>query len=616
MSDILREYQLKAATEIIEHWTNGILRVLLCMATGAGKTHVAAGLIQRELALGGRVLFVGHRHEILNQADARLKQNGVVTSQLRAGMQVPCGECVVASIRMLEGQRPTGITLLVIDEAHAYTEANKRLIELLAADNEQLRVLCLTATPERLDGTPLSDLADVMVLGPAMQELIDAGFLVPCTFWGAEAPDLHGLPLSYGDYNLAVIGRKFRTTRLVGQVAPNWLRIAKGKRTLLFACTTAHSEDVCTSLRAAGVNAACLDGTMSLTKRGQLYEDLRSGTIEVLCTVGVAIEGVDIAEIECIYWLRATNSLAVYMQGTGRGMRPAPYLGKKELIVIDGAGNHIVHDAPEEPRVWSLGARVKRVKAGASAWIICHACKRMYRRSPGRNVCPNPVCGAWAPIAARLLPRTVAGTLVLRAKTPRGTIVPRISLEEALVDCRSLAVLMQRLGVDKSVLRHSAAVHGITLPTYSVNSPIETTREELESVFLANNGRLASVQQHYGRGRDAILAAATRLGVDVPNQLVFVGGTQSTAAKASAMTPEERVAALGQRSQEVIAMLGATPLYAAPRSAVIASLLAGSFINSDAREHAGRVLMRLVRLGAITLENDTCTLLPAYNSHA
>jgi superfamily II DNA or RNA helicase len=371
--------------------------VILQASTGAGKTAMASVVCRNATATGQRVLYVVHRDEILQQTANALSHCDV--SLLTAGRQanvIKPGTVTLASAQTLARREVPAHDLLIWDESHVYHAAQIRTQAAHPA-----RALLLTATPARTDGKPLADIADAIVLGPPMADLIAAGYLVPARVFGAPSPDMHEVPIRAGEYAAKPAEQAAR--RLVGSVPDSWHRHAEGRRTVLFAAGVAHSRECVAALVASGVRALHVDGETPAGERAEAFAALRRHDIDVLCNVGLAVEGLDIPEIAAVYWARATASVAVYLQGTGRGMRPSA--GKADLIVIDGGGNAYRHGLPEEPRVWTLAGKVRR--AAEAGLRTCAACLAIYAPAP---VCPR--CGAEPVTEPRRGPVTVRGELV------------------------------------------------------------------------------------------------------------------------------------------------------------------------------------------------------------
>ena len=419
---MLRPYQTQLIEDCRQAYRSGAKRVLLQAATGAGKTVIAAAVVAGARARGRRVLYVCHRDEIIRQTAAKLQAQGIDPALLVAGRRGVVGDVVLASAQTLARRDVPPADLIVIDEAHCLHASHVRLLERLP----DARVLCLTATPCRLDGKPLRELADVLVSGPSMQQLTDDGWLVPAELYAAPSPDLHGVAVRAGEFDAKQLELAYRRPQIVGSVPEQWLRLARGRRTVLFAAGIDHSRDCVAALQAAGVRAVHVDGSTPDAERLAAFDALRRHEIDVLSNVGIAIEGLDIPEVSAIYWARATASLSVYLQGTGRGLRPAA--GKADCVVIDGGGNVWRHGLPADPRVWSLDGKPRRAAQAPESLHTCRQCLAMWT---GPRVCPR--CGEPARSTPRDLPkhtdgelqRVTAAELERRARVESRTVPPR-----------------------------------------------------------------------------------------------------------------------------------------------------------------------------------------------
>jgi superfamily II DNA or RNA helicase len=399
--------------------------VILQASTGAGKTAMAAVVCRNATAKGSRVLYVVHRDEILKQTEKALAPTpvSVLTAGKRVNVIMP-GTVLLASAQTLARRQVPEHDLLVWDEAHCYHAAQQRVQAACRAS-----ALLLTATPARTDGKPLGDIADAIVSGPPMADLIAGGHLVPALVYGAPSPDMHEVPIRGGEYAQGPAEQAAR--RLVGSVPDAWLRHAKGRRTVLFASGVTHSRECVAALTMAGVRALHVDGETPAVERAEAFAALRRHDIDVLCNVAIAVEGIDIPEIAAVYWARATASVAVYLQGTGRGMRPSE--GKTDLIVIDGGGNAYRHGLPEELREWTLTGKVRRpTEAGLRT---CAVCLGIY--PPTLPACPR--CGAEPVAEVRRGPSVVGGELVRLTAAEVGRRAKAESLATVARECPAWA---------------------------------------------------------------------------------------------------------------------------------------------------------------------------------
>jgi superfamily II DNA or RNA helicase len=172
--------------------------VLYQAPTGSGKTVLFTAVVSGAAERGNRVVILGHRQEIVDQISEALDALGVAHGLIAAGHpETPLLSVQVASVATLIRRldRFTGADLLVIDEAHhAVAGMWRKIIAALS----QAKILGVTATPERLDGRGLRD---VLVIGPAVADLIEGGFLAPfVTYAPPRTPDLTGVRSRMGDY--------------------------------------------------------------------------------------------------------------------------------------------------------------------------------------------------------------------------------------------------------------------------------------------------------------------------------------------------------------------------------------------------------------------------------
>lgn len=395
---ILRDYQADTIARCRSAFAAGHRRVVLQAGTGSGKTIMAAAIVQSAVARGKRVLFTTHRREIHAQTLDKLRLAGVDAAELTAGKAVPDAQVIAASQQTLARRTVPQVDLVIIDEAHSGIEQTKRLMEELP----NARFILLTATPARTDGQPLP--ADIIVCGPSVATLQDQGHLVPVRLYGVESPDLAGIPLARGDYSQGALQSAYRKTKLVGQIPENYKKLCTGRRTLLFASGIEHSIECRDALLAAGIRAAHVDGNTPEAERAKVWEQLRRHELDVVCNVGVAIEGLDIPEVSAVYLARATTSVTVYLQAIGRGMRPG---GHRDLVVVDAGANVWRHGLVTSEREWNLTERVGNNRKGdANTLQHCPKCLAVFAPAVA---CPR--CGDVAPVQARRPPRQVAGEL-------------------------------------------------------------------------------------------------------------------------------------------------------------------------------------------------------------
>ena len=280
------------------------------------------------------------------------------------------------------------------------------------------KVLGLTATPSRADGKGLGRHADgvidVMVEGPPMRELINRGYLseyqVFCPKSDIDLSQVAHAPS--GDFSPDGVRKAVHASRtIVGDMVGSYLQFAPGQRGISFCVDIEAATEVCAEYRRRGVPAEILTGKTPTNLRAQILRRLRDGSVLQVVAVEVLNEGTDVPAVECISFARPTDSLGLYMQQGGRGLRIAP--GKKIATIIDHVGNFLRHKPFDMPRKWSLDRREKRGKGAAlidgPPMRACPQCTRPYERV----LVGCPYCGHFPEPALRSGPEHVDGDLVL-----------------------------------------------------------------------------------------------------------------------------------------------------------------------------------------------------------
>jgi DNA repair protein RadD len=398
----LRDYQVQVLAQIEKEVAAGKRRPLLVAPTGAGKTVIAGACIAKEAARGGRVLFLAHRRELIQQASMKLYAVGIGHGIIQAGFPTRLGESVqLASIPTLHARavRSTAMDmppadLVVVDEAHHVRARSYR--QILDAYPEAM-ILGMTATPCRGDGRGLGNAFNTLIECPSVAELQAAGYLVATRVYAPTRPNLKGVKVERGDYVEKQLAERMDRAELVGDVVENWFKLAERRRTVVFATGVAHSVHLRDEFRRSGVWAEHLDGTTPAEERDRILAGLAAGTVEAVCNAMVLTEGWDAPSVSCLVLARPTRHMGLYRQMVGRVLRPAP--GKTDAIILDHAGAVFEHGFPDGPIAWTLHADQRaenRVHASrgtphSPGLATCPECAAV--RTEGR---PCPQCG-WRP---------------------------------------------------------------------------------------------------------------------------------------------------------------------------------------------------------------------------
>ena len=321
---------------------NGYRRGLVVLATGLGKTWLAAFDAVRMGAR--RILFVAHREEILGQAAATFvrilprKRVGYYTGRSRDGdVDVLCASVqTLGKAEHLERFAPQHFDYIVVDEFHhAAATTYRRLLTHFAPSF----LLGLTATPDRTDQSDILSLCDDnLVYSCHLFAGIEAGLLAPFHYYGIqdEAVDYREVPWRNGRFDPEQLSNKLATMARARHALREWRGKAQ-QRTLAFCVSTRHADYMAEQFNREGVAAAAVYSGSTLG-RAQALEQLDAGTLQVVFSVDLFNEGVDLPSIDTVMMLRPTESKILFLQQLGRGLRRSA--GKEQLVVLDFIGNH------------------------------------------------------------------------------------------------------------------------------------------------------------------------------------------------------------------------------------------------------------------------------------
>lgn len=334
----------------VERTIHQRFRNLVVAATGTGKTLISAFDFARFLKKKPQAtfLFVAHREEILKQAMTAYRgvlKNGGFGELWVSGHTPEHYRQLFVSIQTLKN-RLDQIKLtsdfydyIVIDEVHHIAASSYR--ELLEHFSPSV-LLGLTATPERHDGANiLADFGGVIAAEIRLPEAINRRHLCPFQYFGIDDDtDLRTISWSRGRYDIAQLTNLYthsqeRFDKILLSMQEILTDISKIKA-LAFCVSKEHAQYMTKQLLLKGINADVLTSDNS-HERQQKQQAIRSGRINVLCVVDIFNEGVDIPEIDTLLFLRPTESLTIFLQQLGRGLRLAEDKGC--CTVLDFVGN-------------------------------------------------------------------------------------------------------------------------------------------------------------------------------------------------------------------------------------------------------------------------------------
>lgn len=340
-------YQAEVLADLdAERQVHGRWRNLVVMATGTGKTVVAA-LDYRRLVRNKTVdslLFVAHQEQILRQSRSTFRQvmgDGSFGETLVAGDKPKQWRHVFASIQSLHRQEidPDHFDMVIVDEFHhAEAPTYARLLERLRP-----RVLLgLTATPDRADGGDVRRWFDGRAAVELhLREALDRQLLAPFHYFGLhDDVDLSQVTWKRGQgYDRSELeglytGNQARA-RLVLRAAQQLVDVGR-MRALGFCVSIGHAAFMAEWFTRHGVPSAAVTSEVNRPEQHQLIRDFKAGKLRVLFTVDLFNEGVDLPMVDTIFLLRPTESATIFLQQLGRGLRLDD--NKPCLTVLDFIG--------------------------------------------------------------------------------------------------------------------------------------------------------------------------------------------------------------------------------------------------------------------------------------
>jgi superfamily II DNA or RNA helicase/HKD family nuclease len=328
-------------------------RNLLVAATGTGKTIMAAldykGLL-RNSGKDLRLLFVAHRKEILTQSQRAFQEvlnNGNFGEQMVDGRRPKTWNHVFASVQaltagVLDGIDPKQFDVIVIDEFHHGTAESYRRIFNHFSPSE---FLALTATPERTDGVNIQDEFFEGEIAAEMRlwEAFEKDLLTPFHYFGiADTTDLTTVRWSRGAYDRdalsGVLTGNVARARIILKAVKDKLSDPQHMRALGFCVTIEHAKFMAECFQQANIKAVALSGETPRDLRKKALDDLVRGDLQVIFSVDLFNEGLDVPSVDTLLLLRPTSSATLFLQQLGRGLRRCD--DKAVLTVLDFIGQH------------------------------------------------------------------------------------------------------------------------------------------------------------------------------------------------------------------------------------------------------------------------------------
>ena len=333
--------QRKALRELRRYRDTGVKKALIISATGSGKTYLAAFDARNFGAK--RLLYIVHRESILK--DAKESFVKVFGAERTYGFYTGNENSLEADFifatsnmlgRHLDSFKKDEFDYIIYDEVHhVVAETGKKIFEYF----EPEFILGLTATPERMDNQDIFTLFDQNVpFELRLRDAINNDLVVPFHYYG-----IRDQLVDYSSKDKMTIAKNIAEQNNIEFIKSQIEKYRKpGEKLKCIAfCTNIQScKLMAEELYEEGYHTISLTGINDTGVRIKAFKDLQddNNLLEIICTVDILNEGVDIPQVNMVLFLRPTESQTVFIQQLGRGLRKYP--GKDYVTVLDFIGNN------------------------------------------------------------------------------------------------------------------------------------------------------------------------------------------------------------------------------------------------------------------------------------
>ena len=389
-------HQERALADIRATVRGGCKRLVVQAPTGAGKTKLAAAIMEGAISKGHPAAFVVPSISLIDQTlerfwDEDIRDVGVIQANHNmTDWSKPIQICSIQTIRR-RGYPKAAVVLL--DEIHQFHQAHRDW--LTHPDWQTVPFIGLSATP----WTPgLGKYFESLLSAATLQELIDQGFLSKFRVFGAGHPDLSEVKIVAGDYHEGQLSGAMQKGSLTADIIKTYQEMWGKGKTLCFCVDRAHAKSVQERFEYAGIPCGYQDADTPPNERAEIKRKFHRGDYQVVANIQTLTTGVD-WDVRCLILARPTRSEMLYVQIVGRALRTAE--GKDQAVILDhsdttqrlGFVTDIHHE--ELSRSKEPSPAVKKVPLPKE----CPKCTAL--RPAGKNICPN--CGFEAKPVSRIV---------------------------------------------------------------------------------------------------------------------------------------------------------------------------------------------------------------------
>jgi DNA repair protein RadD len=366
MNRELWQHQQQGLDDLRATIQQGVRRVVMQAPTGAGKTLMAAAIVDGAIRKGNRLAFVVNAIGLIDQTVEAFYSEGIRdigVIQANHSMTDWAKPVQVCSIQTLKSRSayPEAKTV-IFDEVHSLHDFHKQWLADAAWQN--VPFIGLSATPW---SKGLGKYFQSLLVVATTQELIDKGFLSKFKVYCTGQPDLSEVKVVAGEYVSNQLSDAMCKGTLTADIVDTWKRMWGKQNTIVFGVDRKHAETLHYRFQDIGVRSAYQDGETSAAERAQIKRDFHNGQLDVVCNIGTLTTGVD-WDVRCLVLARPTKSEILYTQIIGRALRMAT--GKDYALILDhsnstlelGLVTSIHHDHLDDGKPKKEGAKATRKK--------------------------------------------------------------------------------------------------------------------------------------------------------------------------------------------------------------------------------------------------------------
>jgi DNA repair protein RadD len=414
----LRPYQQQALSDIRESVRGGVRRLIVQAATGAGKTKLAAAIVDAGLSKNSRTAFCVPSISLVDQTvesfyEEGIRDVGVIqANHLMTDWSKPVQVC---SIQTIQRRGFPEAQIVIFDEIHRLHETHKEWIA--HPDWQKVPMIGLSATPWTRG---LGKYFHSLLIAATTENLIEQGYLSPFRVFATGHPDLSGVKIVAGDYQENQLSDAMQKGELTADIIRTWQEKWGKDKTLCFGVDKAHAKSIQERFEYAGISCGYQDAETPAEERREIKRKFHNGTYQVVSNIQTLTTGVD-WDVRCLILARPTRSEMLYVQIIGRALRTA--LGKDHALILDhsdttqrlGFVTDIQHEHLDD------GKPLAKVQAEKKEPLPKECKQCAYLKPPRVKICPN--CGFESKITSSIMEGD--GELVEIKKGGKGKSVRR-----------------------------------------------------------------------------------------------------------------------------------------------------------------------------------------------